>query len=104
MATANFHARLERIHKAQAQMPEVSRSSIRAPGIAGIAASNRIKRRRRHPIKDHVLSTAFGIVLGCLVAVALVGLSSQEALWGVATPLHDSVSYTHLTLPTIYSV
>ena len=94
MAPANFQERLQRIEKAQAGVPEPVRANIRAPGIAGIAASNRVKRRRRrHPIMDHMVSTSLGIVLGCLVAVALVGLSSTEALWGPGTPLHDFVYY-----------
>ncbi|MEM9576764.1 MAG: hypothetical protein AAF999_07095 [Pseudomonadota bacterium] len=94
MAPANFQARLERIQKAHAEAPQPVQTNIRAPGPAGIAASNRVKRRRRrHPIMEHLVSTSLGIMLGCLVAVALVGLSSSDALWGPGTPLHDYVYY-----------
>ncbi len=94
MAPANFQERLERIQKAHADAPQSVHANIRAPGIAGIAASARVKsRRRRHPIMEHLVSTSLGIVLGCLVAVALVGLSSEDALWGPGTPLHDFVFY-----------
>ena len=34
----------------------------------------------------------------------LVKKSLAEAQGAASTPLHTSVSYTHLTLPTIYSV
>jgi hypothetical protein len=93
MATANFYARLERIQKAQERMPEQKPVSFRAPGMAGIQASNRMKARRRHPIRDHLVSTSFGLVLGCLVAVALIGLSLETAPWGPGTAWHDILYY-----------
>ena len=93
MATANFHARIERIQKAQAQVASPRIGSIRDPGMAGIAASRSIRRRRRHPILDHLFSTGIGIMLGCLVAVALDGLASQGSLWGPGSAWHGLVYY-----------
>lgn len=94
MATANFHSRLQRIQSTQQQSPAPqAAASFRAPGVAGVAASQRIKRRRRHPVKDHFKSTIFGAILGCLVAVALLGLSLESAPWGPGTDLNQLVYY-----------
>ncbi|WP_227267936.1 hypothetical protein [Roseobacter weihaiensis] len=94
MATDNFHARLERIQKTQQHAPISKPSSFRTPGVAGIAAAGRVKRRRRrHPVMEHLMSVAFGIVSGGLIAVALIGLSLQGGPWGPGTPWHDIAFY-----------
>lgn len=94
MATDNFHARLERIQKAQEHAPATKLPSFRTPGVAGVAATGRVKRRRRrHPIMEHLMSAAFGLVLGGLIAVALIGLSLESATWGPGTPWHDIAFY-----------
>jgi hypothetical protein len=62
--------------------------------MAGVQAVRQApgRRRRRHPVMDHVMSISFGLVLGCLVAVALIGLSVESSPWGPGTNLHD-ISY-----------
>lgn len=93
MATANFQARLQRIQAAQEQAPAPKSTSFRSPGVAGVAATRQVKRRRRNPIKEHLVSTIFGLILGCLVAVALLGLSMESAPWGPGTDLNQLVYY-----------
>ena len=80
MATTNFHARIERIQKAHASVAVAAPKSVRASGIAGIAASHRIK--RRNPLREHLTSISLGLVLGALAAVAQIGLGSDTATWG----------------------
>ena len=93
MATANFYARLERIEKAQAEAPRSKPVSFRTPGVAGIGALREKRARRRHPITDHLLSIAFGLVLGVLLTVGFIGLSYENSLWGPGTPWHDIAQY-----------
>lgn len=87
MATANFHARIERIQKAQASVQAPTVKSVRDPGIAAIAASRRGK-RRRHPIRDHLTSLSLGIVLGALAAVLQIGHEMEGMPWGPGTDYH----------------
>ncbi|MEM1075803.1 MAG: hypothetical protein AAGI36_15185 [Pseudomonadota bacterium] len=98
MTTANFHARLERIQKAQAQAPAAKTADFRAQGAAGIAASRNIRRirRQRRPIMDQLVNTSLGVLLGALVAVALIGLSMEGSLWGPGTVWHDIAYYPTL--------
>lgn len=94
MSTANFHDRIERIQRAHAQAPVSKPVSFRTKGAAGVAASqSRLKLRRRTTLRDHILSLAFGVVLGALVAVALIGLSMEGTLWGPGTVWHDIAYY-----------
>ena len=94
MAPANFQARLERIQKAQAQEAQVAASSFCAPRAAGIQPTKRVKRqRRRLPVMDHLMATLFGLVLGCLVAVALTGLSIENSPWGPGSDWYDWAYY-----------
>lgn len=94
MATTNFQARLARIQKAQADAPIEKPKSFREPGMAGVqAAMAPRRRRRRHPVMEHLVSIAFGVVLGCLAAVALIGLSMQGAPWGPGTYWHGIAYY-----------
>lgn len=93
MATSNFHARLERIEKAQAGVPASKSAHFRTPGIAGVAAIKRGKLRKRNPLKDHVLSLAIGVVMGALMTVGFIGLSQETSFWGPGTTLNDYVYY-----------
>ena len=89
MATANFQARLQRIQAAQESAPLGKPVNFRSPGMAGVAAVHNARRRRRHPLRDHLVVTVIGLLLGCLVAVGLIGLSAQGAPWGPGTEFHD---------------
>lgn len=83
MATANFQARLERIEKAQMTAPQAKPQSFRTPGAGGVQAVRAKRlRHRRHPVMEHLVSIAFGVVLGCLAGVAWLGLSLEGAPWG----------------------
>lgn len=94
MATANFHARLERIQKAQeAAAPRAKTASFRTPGVAGVGALRRKKMRRRHPVTDHLFSIAMGLVLGALLTVGFIGLSQEGAPWGPGTTWNEFVYY-----------
>lgn len=94
MATANFQARIERIQKAQAQAQPVAAPSkpIRAQGAANLAQSMG-RRRKRHPVREHLVSLSLGALLGALGAVGQIGLSKEGALWGPETPWHDLATY-----------
>lgn len=89
MATTNFHARLERIQRAQAAAPSAKPAHFRTPGMAGIGALKRKKLRKRHPVTDHFFSIAIGIVLGALITVGFIGLTDPNSPWGVETRWHD---------------
>jgi hypothetical protein len=93
VATANFHARIERIQNAQGNLPVQKNQNFRTPGVAGVAAATAVKRRRRHPIRDHVLSIALGSVLGTLLAVMSLGLSAENAPWGPQSTFHQIAYY-----------
>lgn len=94
MATASFHARLARIERAQAQSEQAMVTSFRTPGVSGVKATRAAKRhRRRHPMMEHLMSILFGLVLGCLAAVALLGLSLENSPWGPGTAWHDIAYY-----------
>lgn len=92
MATANFHARIERIQKAHAQAAAPKITSVREPGIASIAASLGPK-RRRHPIKEHLTSLSLGVVMGTLAAVAQIGHSIEGSPWGPGSQWYDLAFY-----------
>ena len=49
-------------------------------------------------------TAAVGILVGALVALAVSWLIFRQCLGKVGCMLYIPVSYTHLTLPTIYSV
>lgn len=92
MATDNFHARLKRINESHADLEPVSAASIRELRSVGMVRT-RGKSRKRHPVWDHLVSIAFGIVLGCLAAVALIGLTLDGSPWGPGTELQNMVYY-----------
>ena len=98
MATANFHARIARIQEAHQNMPAPALKSVRAPGSAGIAAS-RLKKRRRHPLREHAASLALGLVLGALAAVLQIGHEIEGSPWGP-----DGDWYAIATLPILGSL
>ncbi len=93
MATANFQARIERIQNAQNNAPMTKKASFRTPGIGGVAAVMQTKRRRRHPVRDHITSIALGLVIGGLLGVLLMGLSMEGAPWGPAGQFHTIAYY-----------
>jgi hypothetical protein len=94
MATASFQARLERIQNAQAQTGQVPVTSFRAAGATGVQAATAVKRNRnRSQLMEHMKSIVLGLVLGCLVAVALIGLSVENSPWGAGTDWHTLVFY-----------
>lgn len=94
MATANFHARIERIQKSQAQMQAqpIPTKPVRTPGVASIAQSME-RPRKRNAITEHLISLATGALLGGLGAVGQFGLSMEGALWGPGTDWHDMAVY-----------
>lgn len=93
MATANFQARIKRIQQGQTNLPAQKAQSFRTPGMAGVAAANTVRRRRRAPLRDHVVSIALGCVLGALMAVMSIGLSMNTTPWGPQSPFHNIASY-----------
>ncbi len=94
MAPASFHARIERIQQAQSQTRVAAPKSVREPGAASIAASLRVKRRRsRSPIREHLSSLALGSVMGCLAAVAQIGLNYEGSPWGPGTQWNELAMY-----------
>ncbi|MGD9293260.1 MAG: hypothetical protein PVI41_00130 [Roseobacter sp.] len=94
MATASFHARLERIQNAQAQSGQATVPGFHAPAAAGVQTAQTVKRpRRRSPLLEHIKSIFFGLALGCLVAVALIGLSLENSPWGPGTDWHAVAFY-----------
>ena len=95
MATANFHARIERIQKAQQQMAQPASKPVREGGVASVAAVMQPK-KRRSAFKDNMLSLVIGIMLGGLAAVMFIGLSMESSPWGPETDLNDAVQYVTL--------
>lgn len=94
MATASFQARLERIQNAQAQTGQATATSFRAAGATGVQAATAVKRNRnRSQLMEHMKSIVMGLVLGCLIAVALIGLSVENSPWGAGTDWHTLVFY-----------
>lgn len=94
MTTNNFQSRLDRIQKSHAQAPAPKAVGVREPGVAAIAASHRMPRnKRRHPVMEHLFATGIGGILGCLIAVALIGLSMDTSPWGPGTPWYGMVYY-----------
>ena len=67
-------------------------ASVRDPGIAAIAASRR-PRRRRSPLRDHLVSLALGLMLGALAAVLQIGHQMESAPWGPGTNWHAMAVY-----------
>lgn len=92
MATANFHARIQRIQKSHQNMPVATTTSVREPGIAAIAAT-RQSRRRRSPLRDHLVSLLLGLVLGGLAAVLQIGHQMEGAPWGPGGDWNDLAFY-----------
>lgn len=94
MTTNNFQSRLDRIQKSHAQAPAPKAVGVRESGVAAIAASQRVPRSRpRHPIMEHLFATGTGGLLGCLIALALIGLSMATSPWGPGTPWYNLVYY-----------
>lgn len=98
MAPANFHERIERIQRAHRDLPQQSVTSVRAPGMAAIAASRRSK-RRRNPIREHMNSLSLGILLGTCAAVGQIGHEIEGSPWG---PGGDWYAFS--TLPILASL
>jgi len=96
VATANFQARIERIQRAQTNAPVQTTKNFRAPGMAGVAAATAVKRRRRSPLKDHIVSIALGFVLGALISVLSIGLSMENTPWGPNSGYNNLVHYATL--------
>ncbi|MGA9252956.1 MAG: hypothetical protein WBV71_10985 [Roseobacter sp.] len=93
MATANFQARIERIQRGQANVPVQNTKNFRTTGMSGVAAATPAKRRRRSPIRDHLVSIALGIVLGALVSAVSIGLSMENTPWGPNSAYHGLAYY-----------
>ncbi|WP_299864464.1 hypothetical protein [uncultured Roseobacter sp.] len=90
MATANFQARIERINRAHEGLaPARAKTPIRALRSQPVTMSARRAGRRRLSIFDHMQSMALGSVLGCIVAVLLTGLASENSPWGPGTDLNE---------------
>jgi hypothetical protein len=87
MATDNFRARLERIQQAHDQYEPVAATSVRM--LQSSAPVLRRKIKKRHPIMEHLVSMSLGIVLGCLAALFLYGLTSETSLWGPGSAWYD---------------
>eukprot|EP00657_Telonema_sp_P-1_P005324 TRINITY_DN22601_c0_g1_i1.p1 TRINITY_DN22601_c0_g1~~TRINITY_DN22601_c0_g1_i1.p1 ORF type:complete len:107 (-),score=42.50 TRINITY_DN22601_c0_g1_i1:99-419(-) len=89
------------------------RDLVRSRGLGDVYKRQRRDRTEIEP--DHpsaVLSLGLGVVPWVLVPareevhpLVLRGVGSVPPVYGAEEPLsHGAVSYTHLTLPTIYSV
>lgn len=91
MANDAFNARLQRIQAAHADLEPVASTSVRALRSVGMTRSR--AKRRKHPAWEHLVTIAFGIVLGCLVGVGLVGLTVEASPWGPGTDLNALVYY-----------
>ncbi|WP_299783441.1 hypothetical protein [uncultured Roseobacter sp.] len=90
MATANFQARIERINRAHKGLaPARKNAPIRALRSQPIPMSARRAGRRRFPIFEHIQPMAMGSVLGCIAAVVLTGLTSENSPWGPGTDLNE---------------
>ncbi len=98
MAPANFQERIERIQKAHQGIPEPRVQSVRAPGMAAVAAARRPK-RRNNPVREHMNALSMGIVLGTLAAVAQLGHEMEGAPWGPGGEW-----YAFATLPILGSL
>ncbi|MBW4708759.1 hypothetical protein KX928_13300 [Roseobacter sp. YSTF-M11] len=92
MATANFQARLDRINKShQGLAPAREKLPIRALRSQPIPRAAKSGGRKRFAIFDHSLAIAFGSVLGCIAAVVLAGLTSENSPWGPGTELNQTM-------------
>ena len=87
-----FRERLERMKEAQADYETVAATSVRELR-SGSVTRVRIKTRRRHPAWDHLISLSLGIVLGCLAAAILIGLTLEASLWGPGTEWNAIMYY-----------
>lgn len=93
MATANFHARLERIQKSQNRNAAPLRNvPVRELGshMPGATPAGMI-RRRRHPVIEHLRALCGGALLGSLAAVTNVGLTWEGSPWGPGTELNGII-------------
>lgn len=95
MAKDAFHARLQRIQAAHADLEPIATTSVRELRTGGMTRT-RARSRRKHPAWEHLVSIAFGIVLGCLAAVALAGLTLEASPWGPGTDLNAIIYYPAL--------
>lgn len=92
MATANFQARIERINRAHKGLaPAREKAPIRALRSQPVPMKLRKASRRRFAIFDHIQPIAMGSVLGCIAAVMLTGLTSENSPWGPGTELNEMV-------------
>lgn len=96
MATANFHARIERIQNGKASVPVQNNKNFRKSGASGVAAATAVKRRRQSPLRDHVVSVALGLLLGALLCVVSIGLSMESTPWGPDSAYHTIAYYATL--------
>lgn len=95
MATTNFHARIERIQKAHANATAPTTKPVREGGVASVTEAMQ-KQKRRSPVRDHLMSIVFGVMLGGLAAVLHVGLGMEGSPWGPGTTLHSVLQYPTL--------
>ncbi|MGC3937082.1 hypothetical protein ACOTTU_04695 [Roseobacter sp. EG26] len=92
MATANFQARLDRINKAHRGFaPARDKLPIRSLRSQPIPRSVKTAGRKRFALFDHSLAMAMGSMLGCLAAVLLTGLTSENSPWGPGTEWNELV-------------
>ena len=93
MANDVFYARLERIQQSQQQMAPVRRAvpvrelSTTMPGATPVGMAGQLP----SPVFAHLKALFFGVVLGVIAAIALIGLSWEGSPWTVGTEYHDYV-------------
>lgn len=95
MATANFHARIERIQRAQAKaVPKRrKRGPIRQqPLMAEHAAQHTLELgKRSKPMARLLLPMSVGASMGVVGGLALLGATTEGWMWGPGTPLNPFV-------------
>lgn len=90
MATTNFQARIDRINRAhQGMAPARAKAPIRALKSQPVPMTMQRQPRKRFAIFDYFQPIAIGSVLGCIAAVLLTGLTSENSPWGPGTELNQ---------------
>ncbi len=93
MATANFHARIERIQRAQAhaEMPKRSRRApMRAPQTADITQNHTVNLGKgAKPVARLLLPMSVGASLGVVGGLALLGATTEGWMWGPGTSMNS---------------
>lgn len=90
MATTNFETRIARINQAHKGLaPMRAKAPIRSLQSQPVAMTLQRRSSKRFAIFDHFQPMAIGSVLGCIAAVLLSGLTSENALWGPGTALNE---------------